>query len=395
MWRPFLLVVIGCWALASAQTVVVLPFSNLSGTANLDWIGESIAECTRETLASEGILVLDRASREEAYRRLSLRASAPLTHASVIKVGDLLDAERVVYGSFRVSPPPPDSADNQKGSLEVSVRVLNLGQMTQSPEDSETAALDDLVEVQDRLSWLVLRRLVAPGRVPSPEQLHRPKPVRLDALESYVRGLMAAAPEQKHRLFTQAARLDAGFSQPCFQLGQLLWSGKNYRVAAGWLERVPAGAPSYTEASFLLGLCHYMLGEYDKAIASFRLVAESVPLNEVWNDLGAAQSRRNLPEAVESFRKAMGGDPNDSTYRFNLGYALWKNGEFEAAADSFRAALDLAAADAEATLMLGRCLKKTPAQQTEQRIAGLERINTNFEEMAYRQLRATLEKKRD
>ena len=116
MWRFLLLLVTGGWALASAQTVVVLPFSNLSGSPNLDWIGESIAECARETLASEGILVLDRASREEAYRRLSLGASAPLTHASVIKVGDLLDAERVVYGSFRVSPPPPDSAPDQKGS---------------------------------------------------------------------------------------------------------------------------------------------------------------------------------------------------------------------------------------------------------------------------------------
>ena len=60
-----------CLARAQGQTVVVLPFFNLSGTSSLDWIGESVSETIREALAAEGVLVLDRESREEAYRRLS------------------------------------------------------------------------------------------------------------------------------------------------------------------------------------------------------------------------------------------------------------------------------------------------------------------------------------
>ena len=219
----------------------------------------------------------------------------------------------------------------------------------------------------------------------------RRKPVRLDAQESYIRGLLATTPDEKHRFFTQAARLDEGFSQPCLELGRLLIGNQNYRVAAGWLERVIRGGPNFNEANFLLGLCRYRLGEYEKAQSAFWTVVQSVPLNEVWNNLGAAQSRRNLPEAVESFRKAIEGDPNDATYRFNLGYALWKKGEFEAAADSFRTVLDTTPEDPEAILMLGRCLKKTPPERAELRIEGLERIKNNFEEMAYRQLRVTLQ----
>jgi hypothetical protein len=41
--------------------------------------------------------------------------------------------------------------------------------------------------------------------------------------------------------------------------------------------------------------------------------------------------------------------------------------------------------------MLGRCLKKTAPERAELRIEGLERIKNNFEEMAYRQLRVTLQ----
>jgi tetratricopeptide (TPR) repeat protein len=392
--RRLLLLLWVCLAVqAGAQTVVVVPLFNLSGNANLDWIGESVAETLRETLASEGFLVLDRESREAAYRRLSLRPYTVLTHASVIKLGEVLDAERIVYGSFQVTTAPEGPESNRKSSLQLAVRVVNLRDLTQSPEESGTAALEDLAEAQERLAWQTLRLMAKPGTAPSEEQLRgRRRRVRLDAMESYIRGLMATSPEQKHRLFTQAARLDEGFSQPCFQLGRLLFASKNYKVAAGWFERVPSDSSNYMEASFFLGLCRYQLGEYDKAISSFLLVARSVPLNEVWNDLGAAQSRKNLPESVESFRKASEGDPNDPAYLFNLGYALWKRGEFEEAAGRFRATLDLTPEDPQAILMLGRCLKRTPPQETQLRIAGLERIKDNFEEMAYRQLRATLDR---
>lgn len=390
MRRLLLIAAVFCLARAQAQTVVVLPFFNLSGASNLDWIGESVSETIREALAAEGVLVLDRESREEAYRRLSLRSSAQLTLASAIKAADVLDAERVVYGSFEVTS-PPEAVSAEKTGLKFSVRTLDLRQMKQGAEQSASGSIQDLAEIENRLAWLALQGLLPPGRAPSEEQfLRQRKPVRLDALESYIRGLLATSAEQKHRFFTQAARLDAGFSQPCFQLGRLLWSSKNYSVAAGWLERVAPDSPNAVEAQFLLGLCRYALGEFDKAESSFRVAVGFVPLNEVWNNLGAAQSRRNLPEAVESFRKALEGDPNDPVYRFNLGYALWKKGEFQAAADTFRTVLDLTPEDPQAILMLGRCLKKTPADGVAIKIEGFERIKNEFEEMAYRQLQATL-----
>src|SRR5437016_1086960 len=99
----FLLMCFVCAALR-AQSVVVLPFFNSAKQANLDWVGESIAESVRDAMASEGVLVLDRVERLEAYRRLSLRAGAELTHASVMKVGESLDAAQVVYGTFDVIP---------------------------------------------------------------------------------------------------------------------------------------------------------------------------------------------------------------------------------------------------------------------------------------------------
>src|SRR5215468_9967904 len=99
MFRKFLLVALTTFALR-ADSVLVLPFFNYAKSANLDWIGESIAEAVHDALMSEGILALDRSDRLEAYRRLSMRPNAVLTRASIIKAADALDAATVIYGHY-------------------------------------------------------------------------------------------------------------------------------------------------------------------------------------------------------------------------------------------------------------------------------------------------------
>src|SRR5260370_34939341 len=91
-------------AMARADTVLVLPFFNESKTQNIDWIGESIAETIRESLSAQGVLVLSREDRLEAYRRLSVRANAVLTHPSGIKLREPPDASQISYGHFESQP---------------------------------------------------------------------------------------------------------------------------------------------------------------------------------------------------------------------------------------------------------------------------------------------------
>ena len=373
-----------------AETVLVLPFFNHSKSSNLDWIGESISEAVHDSLTSESLLALDREDRLEIYRRLSLRVGAELTHASIIKVGQTVDASNVIYGTYEVLP--ADSGKEQsKGSLRITAHVLNLKLLRQSPEFSEVGALEDLATLEAQLSWQALQLLNAHPRLSEQEFVRARPTVRLDAAESYVRGLLAPTPEQKHRFFTQAARLDEHYSQPCFQLGKDAWANKDYKVAADWLMRVSAPDPQYREAQFLLGLCRFASGDFAGAEKAFQLVAAAVPLNEVFNNLGAAQARRNdTAAAITNFRKALDGDSSDPDYHFNLGYTLWKMGKFTEAAASLRAAITRNANDGEATALLDRALKQIGPRPGESRFEGRERIKSNYEETAYRQLQAEM-----
>src|SRR5262245_23584018 len=248
-----------------AETVVVLPFFNTGKEPNVDWIGESIAESVRDALASEGVLVLDRAERLEAYRRLSLRPGADLTHASIYKIGESLDATHVVYGSFELPP----------GSLRITACILDLKHTRQSPVITQTGALEDLAAIETRLGWQALSGLDWKPLPVEPDFLKARPRVRLDAVENYVRGLLASNAEQRHRFFTNAARLDGKYSQPCFQLGRVYWEKKDYKVAAGWFERVAASDPHYLEAQFFLGLCRYYTSDFAAAAKSFDQVSSA------------------------------------------------------------------------------------------------------------------------
>jgi tetratricopeptide (TPR) repeat protein len=390
-WFPAIMIL--CCGALHAENVLVLPFFNHSKSSNLAWIGESISETVRDAIIAEGVLTLDREARLEAYRRLSLRPGAELTHASIIKVGEALDASEAIYGFYDVIPAdsPTGGYDTSKSSLRITARVLDLKRMRQGPEFSELGSLEDLTALEVRLGWQALRSLDPKTAISEDEFVKERPPVRLDAVESYIRGLLAASPDQRLRFFTQAARLDEHYSQPCFQLGKTYWEKKDYKVAAGWLERVARSDPHYLEAQFFLGLCRYNSGDFPGAEHAFQLVAASVPLNEVFNDLGTAQARGNkLAEAAGSFRKALEGDSADPDYRFNLGYTQWRLGKFSDAVESFRATVARNPNDQEATALLGRVLRQEGPRRGDPRATGRERLKTNYEETVYRQLQAEL-----
>jgi tetratricopeptide (TPR) repeat protein len=243
-----------------------------------------------------------------------------------------------------------------------------------------TGALEDLAAMQTELAWQVLRAMHPGSRVTREQFLRKNPPVKLPALESYIRGLMAPQQEVQHRFFTQAARSDPAFPHPCFYLGKMHFDKENFREAAAWLEKVGAAPTFQPEAGFLLGLSRYEIGDFEGARLAYEQIGEARDRAEVRNNLGAVLLRLDRPEAMDLFQWALDADPKDPDYHFNVGYALWKRGRFEAAAERFRAALDRQEGDQDALLLLGRCLKKVGPRPGDARGEGLERLKESLGE---------------
>lgn len=376
---------------ANTATVLVLQFHNNSQYSDLDWVGESIAETLMNEFGAANEIVLDRESRQEGMQRLALRPNALFTKATLIKLGQSLDTDYLCYGTYDAKLPSDDS-QLKNSSIQISARFIDLRKMRDSPELSEAGKLTDLSRLEEHLAWGSLTYLEPRANFALQQFMLPQKLTRIDAEESYIRGLLSSNKDQQQKWLAQALVLDRQFTAPAFELGQLALERKDYHQAIQWFQRIPASDPKCSEARFKMGLSAYATGEYAASADYFREVAKAAPLNEVYNDLAAAENRLNLPVAVDDFRRALDGDRNDTAYLFNLSLALVKNKSFDEASKRLEELLNRDPDDAEARELLDR------AERHEAASAGTghlppERLRDNFDVTAFRQLKAMLQPK--
>jgi tetratricopeptide (TPR) repeat protein len=384
--RPIAFILIAACALPAhadsvlAGSAAVLPFTNVSAnpTPGSEWIGESIAEALRQALIARGSPVIARPDVMEAYTDLRLRPSAELTQASVLKLGQALNADDIVYGSYRVDLPG--------GMLTIQAVVSDRAKAQLSAPFLEAGPLAELDRLEAHLNWRAIG-LIAPALTP-PEADYRTlrPPVRLAAEEAFIRGWITG-PDQRETFYQQAARSDPAFARPVLELGKIELARKNYKAASEWLSKVNAANPHYPEANFYLGVAKFRESDYASAQAAFERITESLPAAEVFNNLGVAESRRGSLHALSSFREALDINPSHPDYHFNMGFMLFKTGQFEAAADRFRAVLDRNPSDQTATILLGRSLKGEGLRKgnsADARFELAERFREVYEEPIFR-----------
>jgi Flp pilus assembly protein TadD, contains TPR repeats len=375
----------------AAATVLVVPFHNESQNSDLNWIGESISETIGTELSASGEIVLDRDTRDEGYHRLDLKPDALLTKATLWKLGQALDADHVCYGSYEISLPAPD-AQARDGSIRISARFLDLKKLRDAIEFSETGKLADLSRLEEHMAWQTIRYLDPNSSVTADQLLKPSNLTRLDAKESYIRGLLSNSDDQRQKWFQQAVALDPQYAQPQYELGKLALSRKQYQLAVKWFAKVPSGDPLYLEAQFRMGLGSYLAGDFRTAEKCFRDLSHAAPLNEVLNNLGAAESRLNESAALGDLNRALEGDETDPTYNFNIGLLLYRQADYDNAARYFAAVVKRDPQDREAGTLLVRCRQRTPPDElTNPKLIASERLKKNFDITAFRQLKAMLQ----
>ncbi len=263
--------------------------------------------------------------------------------------------------------------------------------MRDGNEVTETGKIADLSRLEEHLAWQSLKYIDPALNLPLEQFLTPQKFIRLDAEESYSRGLLSARGEQQQKWLTQAAAIDPHFAGPAFELGKLALEHKDYRQSLTWFGRIPASDPRYVEARFRMGLAAYGAVDFSAAAAYFREVAATYPLNEVFNNLGAAESQTNAPAALDDLRRALEGDGADLTYQFNTGLALLKSGAFDDAAKLLERVADRDPDDRETASLLDRA-RRRDAGTGGSRTTPF-RLKPNFDQIAFRQLKAMLQPK--
>ena len=324
------------------------------------------------------MFILDRDERLRVYRNLGIRETGIRTLATNLKIASELDAEYVVFGTFQVE----EFDVVHESRVTLAITVMDVGKWRKLGEVRVEGKLLDLGNLETRAAYLVLRAL-QPGETEEESTfLEQYPPVRLDARESYVRGLIADAEDARHRYFTQAVRLEESYSAPAFRLAELYWQKRNYRQAAVWLRKLGGEMSHRREVLFMLGVCEARLGRYAEAEVQLRALYASAPLPEVANNLAVVLSRQNREGVLELLSYAVDREPEDPDYRFNLGHALWLRERYDDAVERFREVLDLVDEDEEATRMLGRSLQREISRPARAAVENLNRLKEDFNDLA-------------
>ncbi len=314
---------------------LVFPFENAGASPRLDWLGEGLEELTIQRLSAAGQQVYSHSGRTGELDRAGLPPSAKLSRASMIRIAQDLDADFVVFGRF--------SSDGR--SLTVESQILRVSPTRLVPAIRETGPLDSLMDLHLKILW----RLLSANDHAYPRSLEAfskaQRPLRLDAFEHYVRGLLASEDDPRLRELREAARLEPEWPDPDFAIGDAYYARRDCDSALVWFAKVPKTHDRYIEAVFATGVCRLLMNQPDRAEEVFASLQEALRNNmvsgadlpEILNNLALARARQSkTAPAVADLRRATELDPDDDDYPFNLGLLALASNDFASAAEYFR-----------------------------------------------------------
>ncbi len=342
---------------------LVFPFENAGASPRLDWLGEGLEELTIQRLWGAGEQVYSHAGRLAELERYGLPRSSKLSRATMLHIGEDLDADFVVFGRFTANGT----------SLTIELRILKVSPARLLPALRETGPLESLMDLHARLIWRMLSANDRNYGVNLAEFTKRQRPLRLDAFEHYVRGLLASEDDARLRELREAARLEPEWPEPDFALGEAYFTRRDCDSALPWYARVPKTHDRYVEAVFATGVCRLLLGQPDHAEEEFTSLQEALKNNmvsgadlpEILNDLAIARARQGKTAAAQTdFRRAAELDPDEDDYPFNLGLLALQSNDASAAVGYFREAAEREPDNPEDRALLILSLEKA-GKQTE------------------------------
>jgi TolB-like protein len=293
------------------RVVLVLPFDNRSGQANLAWVGDSFPDTLDQRLTSAGFLTISRDDRQYALDHLGLPVDFRPSRATTIRIAQMLDADFVIVGSYTVTD----------GRISVQAQVLEVDKLRLSAPLTDANELTRLFDVENAIAWKVARQIDPHFNVAEQTFLASSGGVQLSAFEDYIRGTDATTPQERIKRLQMAVLTTPNYSAALLALGKAQYTEREYDQAAATLAKIPFTDRRALEAGFYLGLARFNNAKYADAESAFAFVASRLPLPEVVNNQGVASSRQGH-DATPLFQRASAADPNDPDYHYNVAVAL-------------------------------------------------------------------------
>jgi tetratricopeptide (TPR) repeat protein len=388
---------------ATADTIVTMPFENVSGRAEYNWVGESFAAALSDLLDKPGLVGIRPDERNVAYKQEGLPPSAILTRATMIKIAERAGANLVVMGTYRIAGEGRDS------TIAITARVIDIreGRLV-GKEYNRGGPLVDLQRLQGDLAYEILYQHNQALPYSRDQIVFDATQAPIGAFENFIKGTLTRDRDARvgflERAIKEFTEKSKGKYIPAiFELGRLHLEAGEYKEAAEELAMVTEKDPRYDEARFYVGVAQNALGQTEKALETSQGLAGRLPLFEVYNNIGALMLKlKRYPDAISHLKPAVDAAPRDTDTLFNLGYAYFLLKDNAQAAATLKNETRQRPSDGEAFYILSKALAATGdqtgasqasdqakkllpafAQWETKGIPGIARIKTSFSKVNY------------
>jgi len=283
----------------------------------------------------------------------------------MIRVANASQSNLALIGEFDIG------GEKENISVAITARLIETreGRLVGNKAFNLSGPLADLQRMQGELAYNILYER-NPSLPYSKDQLvRRARNAPPRAYESYVKAVQTADPKLREQFLRRSIQEFEGgdtsgrYAQALYELGLLLYRQNNFAEAVSQFKELSAEEPNYSQSLFYLGLAAYKAGNINDSAAAFEKLAEAAPMLEALNNAGATLFLKGDKEkGLQLLQRAMANAPNDPAYRFNYGYALWRNQNASEAIPHLRAVVNANPRDGEALYVFAKALEAAGQQ---------------------------------
>jgi tetratricopeptide (TPR) repeat protein len=342
---------------AATDTIVTMPFENLSGRAEYNWVGESFAATLADLLDKPGLVAIRPDERNVAYKQEGLPPTAILTRATMIKIAERAGANLVVMGTYRIAGEGRDS------TITITARVIDIreGRLA-GKEYNRGGPLVDLQKLQGDLAYEILYQH-NPALPFSRDQITTDATnAPIGAFENFIKGTLTRDRAARVSFLERAIKeysekTKTPYVPAIFELGRIRFEAGEHKEALEQLALIDDKNPRYDEAQFYIGVAEHALGHTDQSLASLKKLAARLPLFEVYNNIGVLLiKQKQYKDAIDHLKPASDAAPRDTDTMFNLGYAYFLAKDNANAAATLKDETKQRPSDGEAFYILSKAL---------------------------------------
>jgi tetratricopeptide (TPR) repeat protein len=309
-------------AIISADMVIVMPYASRPSAQNEQWLSQGLAIMLTEELVAQGINMISWKVWQQYSDNLGIPEKMNLSRASSIKIASDLGADFLIIGSYEVN----------ESTIKITAKLIDLhkGQyLCEISRSSEIAQLNSLI----RTLREELADLLPTGDIDT--SINQTIPAEnppFEALRALIKGLEQTDLDQKIAYLKEAIDIYPDYLRAQWELGKEYFLQHDY-LDFETIAKDLGNVPGYDlPANFLLALSYYYQSRYEIAINILEGLLNSLPTDQVLNNLGLSFLKTdNFERSLWYLKKAQELQPEDMDYTFNIGYLYWKNGRLSEA----------------------------------------------------------------